>query len=195
MQFARIGTWAAIALGIALSGILIYGSRMPAMVEVTRTAKVETPPSALFPLIADFKNGWTRWSAFDDEDPSIAYRYEGPQSGVGAVQAWTSKKLGDGKMTLTRADSLTGIDFKLEMGPDGKDFRLLGFVSLQPEGTGTRVTWTDSADLGKTATKRLMGPVLAKMLGKSLEGSLANLKRLAESATAASDSALPPQPK
>lgn len=197
MQFARIGTWAAIAMGIALSVALIHGNRMPAKVGVTRSIEVAAPPAALYPLIADFKNGWARWNAFDDEDPAIAYRYEGPDRGIGAIQDWTSKKIGDGRMTLTRADSLTGVGFKLEMGPGGKDFRRTGTLAMREEGSRTLLTWTDSAELGKSPTQRLMGPVLAKMTAKSLEASLANLKKLAEAAaaTAAADSALPPPPK
>jgi carbon monoxide dehydrogenase subunit G len=165
---------------------------MPAQVELTRAIVVNAPPASVFPLLSDFKQGWSRWNAFDDEDPAIAYAFEGPERGTGAVQSWTSKKIGDGKMTLTSADSLKGIGFRMEMGPEGRDFRRTGMLAMEAEGAGTRITWTDSADMGKGATKRLMGPVLAKMMGLSMEKSLAGIKRIAEATPASTSTSAAP---
>lgn len=183
-QFAQLGRWAAIAVALGLGGTMLYGTRLPSQVEITRSILVASPPGAIYPLLADFKNGWTRWYAIDDEDPGISYAYTGTASGEGAVQTWTSKKLGDGKMMITRADSLNGVGFEMTMGPDGKDFHLTGSLAMTPEGAGTRLTWSDLADLGPSPTKRLMGPVFAKMRGQSFEKSLAGIKRLAEAVPA-----------
>lgn len=183
-QFAQLGRWAAIAVALGLGGTMLYGTKLPSQVEITRSIVVNSPPGAIYPLLSDFRNGWTKWYAIDDEDPGIAYAYAGPGSGEGAVQTWTSKKLGDGRMVMTRADSLNGVGFEMTMGPGGKDFHLTGTLAMTPESEGTRVTWIDIADLGSSPTKRLMGPIFAKMRGQSFEKSLAGIKRLAEAAPA-----------
>lgn len=192
MTFAKLGKIAAYVLAAVLGGALLFGSFMPSKVELTSTTLVQAPPQAIYPLIADFKSGWTKWNAFDDGDPDIAYAYSGPALGQGAEQHWHSKRMGDGTMTLVRADTAKGIDFTMAMGDGGKGFRLDGFIAMAPEGNGTRVTWTDKADLGKNPAKRLMGPLMSKMMRQSLDKSLAGIKSLAEAAPAPrSDSTAP----
>src|SRR6185436_19918596 len=105
--------WIAGALGILLVFGILVGFMLPTRVHVTRDTLIAAPPAKVYPLIADFKNGWTRWNSFDDKDPGIQYSYEGPDLGVGAVQHWKSPKMGDGKMTLVSADSAAGVGFAL----------------------------------------------------------------------------------
>jgi hypothetical protein len=173
-----------LAIIVVGSGVLaaVAGMLMPSKVEISRSAVIAAPPQAIYPLIADFKTGWTRWNAFDDEDSGIAYSYAGPEMGLGAVQKWSSKKMGDGSMTITKADTAAGVDFDLLIGPG--PFKLEGSLIMAPQGTGTQLTWTDRADMGKNPFKRLMGPIMSKMIGKSFEKSLSTIKQIAESAPA-----------
>jgi hypothetical protein len=174
-------------LGLALAGffclLLIAGLCLPSQVVISRSAGINAPPAAIYPLLSDFRTGWTRWNSFDDEDPGIQYSYAGPASGQGAMQTWTSEKMGDGSMTITKADSSRGVEFDLLIGP--QSFKLKGTLAMDPRGAATTVTWTDRMDLGKSPFKRLMGPVLSKMIGSSFEKSLASIKQIAESSAAA----------
>jgi hypothetical protein len=169
-------------LGITLVGLLlvliIVGLCLPSKMAVTRSTLIKAPPAAIYPLISDFQSGWTRWNTFDDEDPEIQYSYAGPASGVGAVQKWTSRKMGDGSMTITKADSSGGVDFDLLIGP--KPMKLEGFLSMAASPEGTSLTWTDRVDLGKNPFYRLMGPLMGKMMGNSFEKSLEAIKQIAE---------------
>jgi hypothetical protein len=197
---AQIGKLAAYVLAALLGAALLAGLFMPSRVDIAASVLVTAPPRSIYPLIADFKRGWPRWNAFDDGDPDIVYAYPGPDSGPGAIQRWHSRRMGDGEMRLTRADTAAGVDFTLAMGQGGKGFRLDGSLALAPEGAGTRVTWTDRADLGKNPAKRLMGPLMSRMMRQSMEKSLAGIKRLAEAAPApaapaASAAASPLSPK
>src|SRR5689334_4957207 len=97
--------WSALILAALLILATGIGFLLPSQVTVARSVDIAAPSAAVYPLLADFKHGWTRWNTFDDEDPGIQYSYAGPDSGLGAVQMWRSKKMGDGQMTLIQADS------------------------------------------------------------------------------------------
>jgi hypothetical protein len=95
---------------------------------------------------------------------------------------------------VVRADTAQGIDFTMAMGDGGKGFRMDGFIAMAPEGNGTRVTWTDKAALGRNPAKRLMGPLMSKMMKQSLEKSLAGIKALAEAAPGPRPDTAAPRP-
>ena len=189
MQFAQLGRWVALGLAVLLGGSLMVGKYMPSQVEISRSALIAAPPGTIYPLIADFRAGWTRWSTFADEDPGITYTYAGPSLGLGAVQDWKSKKMGDGHMTIIKADSLAGIGFEILIGEAKEQLKLEGVLAMAPEAGGTRLTWTDRGDLGANPGRRLLAPLMVKMMGHSFEKSLAAIKRIAETAPAPSPNA------
>src|SRR5437867_5110066 len=151
----RIG----IVFGVLLALLIVIGLILPGQIEVERSVAVRAPADRVYPLISDFKSGWSQWNTFDDEDPDIQYTYPGATAGVGAIQSWTSQKMGDGKMTLTKADPMAGIEYELLIGPD--QFHLTGSMQMAPQDGGTRLTWRDTFDVGGNPFKRLMGPVIA----------------------------------
>jgi len=177
MKLKTAFKWFGIVVFSVFTSLIVIGLFLPAQVRVSRSLAIQAPPKAIYPLIADFKHGWEKWNAFDDGDPGIRYTYEGPDSGVGAAQVWTSKKMGDGRMTLVKADSL-GVAFELAMGP--KPFRIAGVLRMDPNGPATTLTWADEFDMGNNPFKRILGFVIGRMIGSSFEKSLANIKKLAE---------------
>lgn len=172
-------------LAVVLGGSLMVGKYMPSQVEITRSVLIAAPPGSIYPLIADFHSGWSRWNTFADEDPGISYSYAGPSAGLGAIQNWKSKKMGDGRMTIVKADTLTGIAFEVVFGEAKNAFKLDGELAMSPEAGGTRLTWTDRGDLGKDPGRRLLAPLMAKSMGHSFEKSLAAIKQIVEPASAA----------
>src|ERR671916_170765 len=65
----------------------------------TRTIVIDAPPSAIRPLITDFR-AWTQWSPWEGLDPDLKRTYTG--EGVGAHYAWSgNNKAGQGSMTMT----------------------------------------------------------------------------------------------
>jgi hypothetical protein len=178
MSAAKIVKGIGIALIAFFALIVIVGLLLPSELTIERSVRIKAPAGSIYPLISDFRSGWTRWNTFDDEDPGIRYTYEGPASGVGAVQKWTSDRMGDGVMTITRADPEKGVEFDLVIGP--QPFALKGSLLMEPEGGATRLEWTDRLDLGKSPFRRLMGPLLGKMIGSSFERSLDTIRQLAE---------------
>ena len=65
---------------------------------VVRSRTIPAPVEQVYPLIADFHQ-WTRWSPWEDVDPDLHRDYSGPDSGQGAVYAWSgNRKAGSGRM-------------------------------------------------------------------------------------------------
>ncbi|MBI3182498.1 MAG: SRPBCC family protein [Myxococcales bacterium] len=73
----------------------------PAGYEVSRSATMPAPVEAVFPLVADLHQ-WPAWSPREMDDPAVRHRFEGPESGLGAVATWKgNEKVGEGKLTIT----------------------------------------------------------------------------------------------
>lgn len=168
-----------IALVTVLVVLVVVGALLPAQWKVQRAIVVQAPPAAIYPLVANLKSGWPQWSAFDSEDPAIQYTTSGPAEGVGAARSWVSKKMGDGSQKILKADPAGGVEFELEMA---NGFRMTGTLVFERSGAGTKVTWTDSGDVGANPLYRYLAAVMDPMLGGTFERSLARLKAQAEAA-------------
>jgi Polyketide cyclase / dehydrase and lipid transport len=162
--------------------LLIVAFLLPRHWSVERSIVIAAPPAAIYPLVANMKSGWPQWSSFDFEDPEIRYSYSGPDEGVGAIRSWTSPHMGDGTQRIVKADPATGVEFRLEMAKTG--MALTGQLAFEPTGGQTKVTWTDSGEVGFNPIHRFFAAFLDRMMGGTFEKSLATLKQKAE-ATAA----------
>jgi hypothetical protein len=178
----------AIKIGLGVVGGLFVlvtgvGHALPQSIHVERSIVVNASPETIYPLIANFKSGWALWSPFENEDPEIRKAYAGPETGVGATQTWESPKMGDGHMTMVKADPQTGVEYDLMLMHDS--FRLNGRLDCQASSQGTKVTWTDDVAYGFNPYRRYMGVAVKGPLGESFEKGLAALKREAEAKAAA----------
>ncbi len=153
---------------------LCAGFLMPSHYAVERSAVIAAPPESVWTRMATLRT-WGRWSAWTSRaDPTLAYTYAGPETGQGAVMRWTSRKMGDGALSIVGAVPAQSVDYELRM--TGSDFTAHGHIRLAPEGGGTRVTWRDDGDLGGNPVYRLMGPMMDAMLGGAFERSLQGLR-------------------
>ncbi|WII72595.1 SRPBCC family protein [Bdellovibrio sp. 22V] len=167
-----------ITIPIVILVLLFIGLLLPARWSVERSVYIQAPPTTIYPLVANFKEGWTQWSAFDYEDPAIKYAYSGPLEGKGASRSWVSAKMGNGSQTITKADPLSGVEFELLM--EGNSFRMKGEIIFTPSGEGTQVKWRDSGDVGANPVYRYLALFMDKFMGETFEKSLDSLKRKAE---------------
>jgi hypothetical protein len=156
-----------VALGI--------GMLMPGTFSVERSTVIAAPPQAIAQQLMTPRT-WDAWSAWNTKaDSTLRWTYDGPESGAGAAMSWTSKNTGTGTLTITEADTLGGIRYRMEM-PGGPTVN--GHIALAVEGAGTRVTWHDTGDVGGNPMFKLMTPMMDGMLGKSFEDSFAGLARV-----------------
>jgi hypothetical protein len=169
----------AVVVGLFLL-VTLVGFALPSRVRIERSIVVNAPPSSIYPLIADFKNGWSQWNTFDDEDPTLQYKFQGPDLGVGATQVWDSPKIGDGKMIITKADPERGVELDLVLMQDS--FRLSGSLLCEPQGGGTttKLVWVDEMDTGANPYRRYMGQMVKGPIGQQFDKGLARIKELAE---------------
>jgi hypothetical protein len=165
-------------IGFVAAAFVAIGYSLPASWEVSRSIEIQAPPEKIYPLIADFKNGWSKWSAFDFADPTIQYTYSGPEMGERARREWISESMGDGAQEIIIADPKTGIEFNLDMR---NSFKIKGQISLDPIPVGTRVVFKDYGETGMNVLHRYYGYMMESMMGKTFEMSLAKLKETAES--------------
>jgi uncharacterized protein YndB with AHSA1/START domain len=159
--------------------ILVYAWFRPKTFRVERSTVINAPAEKVYRHLADFRN-WQAWSPWEGLDPELKRTFAGPAEGVGAAYAWEgNKKVGAGRMELTKADPKSGISLNLDFLRPFKASNITD-ITFTPEGDGTRVKWAMYGP--HPFMMRLMSVVFSmdKMVGKDFEKGLAQLKSLSE---------------
>jgi len=121
---------------------------------------------------------WKDWSVWTRRDPDMRITYGGPPFGMGAKWSWVSKTEGSGSMEFTRVEPDRSVEYALSFPEFG--MKSTGALRLEPAGNATRVTWTNSGDVGGNPLKHYLALMMDRMVGPDFEAGLANLKSLAE---------------
>ncbi|MCX7115137.1 MAG: SRPBCC family protein [Gammaproteobacteria bacterium] len=172
---ALLSTLVVLAVVFVIGGFFI-----PAEWTVSRSIMIHATAENIYPFVKNFKK-WEKWSPWSaSKDASLKYTYEGPKSGVGAKQSWTSNSMGKGWMQFTAANPQTGVAYDLFIDMGSSQSTLHGQISFSPEGENTTVTWTDQGNSGDSFVKRWMSLALRFMLAKNFDTGLADLKTLVE---------------
>jgi uncharacterized protein YndB with AHSA1/START domain len=140
--------------------------------KVERTISIERPPGEVFNLVSDVRNDPSWHTDVLEVDSST------DAVGMGTVfhvKVKPSMGVSEGTMTVSRLEPGHLVEFRGQMGT-----KMAPTVTniCEPEGSGTRVT--RRVELEPPGMMRIMSPLIARMIGKSNEGFLANLKRLLE---------------
>jgi uncharacterized protein YndB with AHSA1/START domain len=146
---------------------------------VERSVAIDAPPERIYEQIASFHN-WTSWSPWEDVDPELRRTYSGAESGAGAVYRWSgNRKAGQGRMEITDATEPSRVQIDLVFEKPWKA-RNDTFFTIQPEGSGSRVTWSMTGK--NTLLTKVMGifKSMDKLLGPDFEKGLARLKSTTE---------------
>jgi uncharacterized protein YndB with AHSA1/START domain len=146
---------------------------------VERGIRVDVPAAALYERIADFHR-WAAWSPFEELDPEMERRFDGPEAGVGAVYEWSGNmKAGTGRMEMIEAVPERRVVIDQRNLKPMKSQSTVTF-SLAESGGGTAVTWSMTG--AATRMTRVMGVFksMDKMVGPVFEKGLAKLKADAE---------------
>jgi hypothetical protein len=145
---------------------------------IARSTTVAAPPERIAPHIQDF-HAWAKWSPYEKLDPQMKKTFSGAERGAGASYAWEgNSKAGAGSMTITDATQQRisiALHFKKPMRSENT-----AEFTLEPDGAGTRVTWTMVGP--KNVLMKVMGVFMNmdKMIGQAFEEGLGNLKALVE---------------
>ncbi len=150
---------------------------LPREVSITRSARIEATPEAVFPFINNLQ-AFTTWSPWQAMDPGMKQTFEGPAEGVGAKMAWDSAEAGRGTQEIVASTPNERVENALVfdgMAPSTAVF------SLEPAGEGTMVYWDLKTDMGLNPVARWMGFLfLDGWVGGDFERGLASLKAKVE---------------
>ena len=138
---------------------------------VERTIMIARPPADVFRYVADVRNDPT-WHT-----DVLKVRSSSDVVGVGTVfdvKVKPSMGVSEGAMTVSRFEPGELVEFRGRMG------RMEPTVTniFEPDAEGTRVT--RRVEIEPRGIMRAMTPLMKRMIGKSNEGFLADLKRLLE---------------
>src|SRR5262245_31586664 len=90
----------AATVAVLLLGFIVVVAMQPNDFRVSRSAKMNAPPSAPFAQVNDYHN-WDAWSPWAKLDPNAKVNFEGPTSGTGAKFSWSGNdKVGVGHQTI-----------------------------------------------------------------------------------------------
>ena len=152
-----------------LIAMLLLGVLLPATWEAEASALLNASPSAAFSYL-DSPSGWRSWTMWPDSGVEL----RGPERGAGSGFAWDDRGLGSGVFTIVEVRRPDVVRYRVEVG--GGSMFTDGSLELVPEGTGTRIRWHETGDLGRNP---LMG-YWALSMDRAQSGELVKgLERLA----------------
>jgi uncharacterized protein YndB with AHSA1/START domain len=167
-----------LVIAVSVAAILIFAAAKPNTFHIQRSVIVQAPPDKIFPMINDLRN-WKRWEP-QDADPTMKRTFSGPDYGVGAASDWSGEgRTGAGRMTISESKPLQSVTIDVDWR---RPFtvRNVNQFTLEPDGTGTRVTWSMYGPNVYLMKVMSVFTDMDRMMGKHFEEGLQNLKTVAE---------------
>lgn len=159
-------------LAVIAAAVLI-AMLLPRKVVVTRQADVDMAPAEVIARVTSTE-GFQTFNPYCTTDPDLKITPFGPASGVGSGFRFEGKE-GKGTQTVTSVTD-TGVTHSIDLGAMGKPVQT---IEAESTATGSRVTWTVTSDTGFNPVFRIFGLFMDRMLGKTYELGLKNIKALA----------------
>ncbi|MEN1729738.1 MAG: SRPBCC family protein [Pseudomonadota bacterium] len=167
--------------------IILVGFLLPRNVLVQRSLVIDTPPEVAFDVLNDLRyfNQFSPWYA---RDPDAGYQLEGPPSGVGATLSWSDERgSGAGRLWIVESTPHESVELLMALSDNEAE----NFFLVEPDGTGSEVTWGLRMEFGTfDLTGRYIGLMLPGLLGGDFKEGLDRLKEYLE----ASRGNMPPVP-
>lgn len=162
----------------ALALLAAIALLLPDRAHVERSVAIDALPSAIFPLIIDFRE-FERWSPWLARDPAAELRYSTPAAGKGASMSWhsTNPEVGSGRQRIVAAQRDEMVKILLEFEGHGTAFATF---LVEPAAGGSTLTWQFDMQFGYDLIERYLGLFLDRWIGPDYELGLQNIKRLAE---------------
>ncbi len=173
-----------IGLVVIVAGFAAFVATRPSHFHIERSAVIAAPASIVFNQVNNLHK-WEAWSPWAKMDPAMKQSYEGPESGVGAVSAWSgNSKVGEGRMTITESKPNEFVRLNLEFMKPMKGSHTGDFVFKQ-EGNQTSVTWSMEGESNFVGRAMCVFVSMDKMVGGNFEDGLAQIKAVSEAEAAA----------
>lgn len=158
---------------VVLALFLGVGLVLPARWVAERSALVDAPPAAVFPLLDDVSR-WDEWMP----QPNVGSELFGPARGVGAGRSWDDPEIGEGVFTIVESHADRLVAYRVEV--DGGAITIDGRLVLEARNGGTLVTWTERGDFGWNPLLRYMARAMDRLQGAELQKGLERLETVVE---------------
>jgi hypothetical protein len=170
--------WVCINLLVLVALLFSIGIVLPRRYYVERSIVINAPAGAILPHVANLRE-WPEWTAWTTERyPGMEIKFGEKDSGTGAQYSWSIPNQGVGSVVLTGSNPGYGVGYELDI--DQGKHPSAGLFSFKPEGTGTKVIWTNEGDLAWSPIDRYYGLMMDRMRGPDLQTGLVKLKNLVE---------------
>lgn len=156
-----------------VTAVALIALMLPRKVVVTRQADVAFAPEDVIARVAS-TDGFQTFNPYCTTDPELKIEPFGPASGVGSGFRFEGKE-GKGTQTVTDVTA-TRVTHLIDLGALGKPVQT---IEANPHAGGARVTWTVTSDMGFNPIFRIFGLFMDRMLGKTYELGLKNIRALA----------------
>jgi hypothetical protein len=144
------------------------GMLVPATWTVTRVIASDATASAVFPWIASFRYGWTRWSPWRRAERAV---FAGPDIGRGAVMIWNG-----GRLDLVATEMDRSVVYEAAVG----EVKMKGRISLHDLSRATQIRWRISGLATGLPMMRLLRRAQQQHhFGELMQAALADLVALA----------------
>lgn len=158
-----------------LSGILLLfilvGILLPGTWSAQQDVFLPGPPSAVFPFLSRL-SAWGSWTPF----PDTGLEAFGPAEGVGAGIRWNDPDYGRGEARITSLREGRVVEYEVLV--EGGSLRIQGRLTLEPDGEGTRIHWTEEGDFGWNPLMGYAARGMASSQGNAMKASLDRLAAL-----------------
>ena len=134
--------------------LLLVGSLfIPKTWKVEAATAIGAEPMDVFQVVNDLQT-WGEWTAWTKEKyPEMTRRYEGADSGKGAVMHWDDGNM-PGVLEVVGSMAPSSFEYKLSMDA-GKNW-MSGNFEFMPDAEGTRVIWSCSGSDANPVAKYFM---------------------------------------
>lgn len=159
--------------------VVMYANTKPNTFRIERSIVINAPAAKVFALLPDFRE-WAKWSPWEDLDPTMTKKHEGPTGNSGPSYSWDgNNKVGSGRMELLEAVEAKRVKIKLDFFRPFKAQNLTE-ITLMETGDKTQVNWVMTG--ASPLVSKIMGLFMDidKMVGKDFEKGLNKLKALTE---------------
>lgn len=164
--------------------VMILFFALPTSFHIDKEIIINQNSEAVFEQVNNLKN-WEKWSPWQKIDSNIVNEYEGPESGVGAINIFKSNHddVGNGKMEIVNSNPLSYINIALYlegMSDENTPTMENSFSFTDMTDNHVKVNWVVADTIGQFSPWRLFIPFMSVMLSDMMEQGLNDLKKVCE---------------
>ncbi len=169
-----------ITIACILAVVLIMAALGNKQMNIDRSVVINKPTDEVFSLIRLLRNH-DKFNMWMMMDPDMKKEFRGADGEVGFVYAWDSanqRNVGAGEQKIVSIETNRSITYELKFIRPMQDIAAIAMQTKSLPDGKTEVTWGFNSTM--KFPMNVMKPLMMKMLGKSLDQSLNNLKSLLE---------------